>query len=158
MTSLFQILMLLLDVVWFILIAHIIMSWLINFQVQVLNLRQPLVAQLWYGLNRLLEPLYAPIRRLLPDMGGLDLAPLVVLLGIYSLRIILFNSGGVFVARFFAEKSCLRRGFIWNKDGELFNLVHQIFMWDEFAHKSSLIKLETSNAQGIRSVIFRLRL
>ncbi|MEE9428252.1 MAG: YggT family protein [Paracoccaceae bacterium] len=95
MTSLFQILNLILNVVWFILIAHIIMSWLINFQV--LNLRQPMVAQLWYGLNRLLEPIYNPIRRLLPDMGGLDLAPLVVLLGIYSLRIILFNNAMAFL-------------------------------------------------------------
>jgi hypothetical protein len=56
MTSLFQILMLLLNIVWFIIIAHVIMSWLINFQV--LNLRQPLVAQIWDGLNRLLEPVY----------------------------------------------------------------------------------------------------
>ncbi len=94
MTSIFQILMLLLDVVWFILIAHIIMSWLINFQV--LNLRQPLVAQLWYGLNRLLEPIYQPIRRMLPDMGGLDLAPLVVLLGIYAIRIVLINNMAAF--------------------------------------------------------------
>ncbi len=94
MTSLFQILMLLLDIVWFILIAHIVMSWLINFQV--LNLQQPMVAQLWYGLNRLLEPLYGPIRRLLPSMGGLDLAPLVVLIGIYSIRIILLNNAAIF--------------------------------------------------------------
>ena len=43
MTSLFQILMLLLDIVWFFIIAHVIMSWLINFQV--LNLHQQLVAQ-----------------------------------------------------------------------------------------------------------------
>jgi len=42
MQSLYQILMLLLDIVWFFIIAHVIMSWLINFQV--LNLRQPLVA------------------------------------------------------------------------------------------------------------------
>ncbi len=90
MTSLLQIILMLLDVVWFILIAHIIMSWLISFQV--LNLHQPLVAQIWYGLNRLLEPLYAPIRRILPDTGGLDLAPLVVLLGIYALRIIIINN------------------------------------------------------------------
>ena len=90
MTSLFQILMLVLDVVWFIMIAHIVMSWLINFQV--LNLRQPIVAQVWHGLNRLLEPLYQPIRRFLPDMGGLDLAPLVALLGVYALRIILINN------------------------------------------------------------------
>ncbi len=94
MTSLFQILMLLLDVVWFIMIAHIIMSWLISFQV--LNLRQPIVAQLWHGLNGLLEPLYAPIRRFLPPMGGLDLAPLVALIGVYALRIILINNAAVF--------------------------------------------------------------
>lgn len=94
MTSLFQILMLILDVVWFILIAHIVMSWLINFQV--LNLRQPLVAQIWFGLNRLLEPIYGPIRRVLPSMGGLDLAPLIVLIGIYALRIILTNNAAAF--------------------------------------------------------------
>jgi YggT family protein len=94
MTSLFQILMLVLDVLWFIMIAHIVMSWLINFQV--LNLRQPIVAQVWYGLNRLLEPIYQPIRRFLPDMGGLDLAPLVALLGVYALRIILINNAAFF--------------------------------------------------------------
>ncbi|QFT64836.1 YggT family protein [Roseivivax halotolerans] len=94
MQSLFQILMLLLDVVWFFIIAHVIMSWLINFQV--LNLRQPIVAQIWDGLNRLLEPLYRPIRQILPNMGGLDLAPLVVLIGIYALRIILANNAGLF--------------------------------------------------------------
>ena len=95
MTSIFQILMLILDVVWFVMIAHIIMSWLISFQV--LNLRQPLVAQIWYGLNRLLEPIYAPIRRFLPDMGGLDLAPLVALIAVYALRIVLINNAYVFV-------------------------------------------------------------
>ena len=76
MLSLFQILMLILDIVWFFIIAHVIMSWLINFQV--LNLNQQFVAQVWYGLNRLLEPLYAPVRRILPNMQGLDLAPLVL--------------------------------------------------------------------------------
>ena len=78
--------MLILDVVWFIMIAHIIMSWLINFQV--LNLRQQLVAQIWDGLNRMLEPIYSPIRRVLPNTGGLDLAPLVALIAIYALRIV----------------------------------------------------------------------
>ncbi len=60
------------------------MSWLINFQV--LNLRQPLVSQIWYGLNRLLEPIYSPIRRILPNLGGIDLAPLVALIAVYALR------------------------------------------------------------------------
>ena len=94
MPSLFQILMLLLDIVWFVIVAHVIMSWLINFQV--LNLRQQLVAQIWYGLNRLVEPVYGPIRRALPQMGGLDLAPLVVLVGVYALRIVLANNANAF--------------------------------------------------------------
>ena len=94
MQSLFQILMLILDVVWFFIIAHVIMSWLINFQV--LNMRQQLVAQVWYGLNRVLEPLYGPIRRILPPMGGLDLAPLVALLAIIAIRIVLQNNIALF--------------------------------------------------------------
>ena len=94
MTSLFQILLLILDVAWFIVIIHIIMSWLISFQV--LNLRQPFVAQIWDGLNRLLEPVYSKVRQFLPNMGGLDLAPLVVLIGLYAVRIILKNNIGAF--------------------------------------------------------------
>ncbi len=94
MQSLFQILMLILDVVWFFIIAHVIMSWLINFQV--LNLHQPFVAQIWNMLKRILEPLYGPVRRILPPMQGLDLAPLVVLLGVFALRIILVNNAAAF--------------------------------------------------------------
>ncbi len=94
MTSLFQILMLVLGIAKFFVFAHFIMSWLINFQV--LNIRQPVVQQIWYGLNRLLEPLYGPIRRILPSMGGLDLAPLVVLIAIYALEIVLSNNMAYF--------------------------------------------------------------
>ena len=94
MTSLFQILMLILDIAQFIVLAHVILSWLINFQV--LNIRQPLVAQIWYGLNRILDPVYEQVRRILPNMGGLDLAPLLVLLAIYALRIILTNNAAAF--------------------------------------------------------------
>jgi YggT family protein len=95
MTSIFQILMLILDIAQFIIIAHIIMSWLINFQV--LNLRQPLVASLWDGLNRLLEPVYGRVRQVLPNLGGLDLAPLVVLVAVYALRIVLVNNAAAFL-------------------------------------------------------------
>ena len=68
-------------------IAHIVMSWLISFQV--LNLRQPQVGTIWYWLNRALEPIYAPIRRVLPQTPGLDLAPLVALIVVIFLRRIL---------------------------------------------------------------------
>lgn len=84
MMAIYGPLALILNVAFFILLAHIIMSWLISFQV--LNLHQPFVNQLWYGLNKLLEPIYGPIRRILPDTRPLDLAPLVVFIIIISLR------------------------------------------------------------------------
>ncbi|MFN3576630.1 MAG: YggT family protein [Tabrizicola sp.] len=95
MTSLYEILMLILGIAKFFILAHFVMSWLISFQV--LNIRQPLVAQIWHGLNRLLEPLYGPIRRILPAMGGIDLSPLVVLIGIYALEIVLRNNVAAFL-------------------------------------------------------------
>ena len=87
MCSILQIVHLLLNVAFVIMLVHIIMSWLINFQV--LNLRQPLVHSIWDGLTRLLEPIYAPIRRVLPNTGALDLSPLVVFLAIIIFRDIL---------------------------------------------------------------------
>lgn len=90
MTSVVQIIFMLLDVVWFVVVAHIIMSWLINFQV--LNVNQPIVMQIWRGLTQLLQPLYGPLRRWLPQIGGLDLAPLVVILGIMAIKIVLQNN------------------------------------------------------------------
>lgn len=84
MMAIYGPLRLILDVAFFIMIAHIIMSWLISFQV--LNLRQQFVAQLWYGLNRLLEPIYGRIRRILPDTRPLDLAPLIAIIIVISLR------------------------------------------------------------------------
>lgn len=94
MISLYQALTLILDVIWFVMIAHIILSWLISFQV--LNMRQPLVAQIWDGLNRLLEPIYAPIRRILPNTGPLDLAPLVAFIVLIILQQVLRNNAGFF--------------------------------------------------------------
>ncbi|HPG21985.1 MAG TPA: YggT family protein [Amaricoccus sp.] len=95
MSSLLQILLLVLDLAWWIVIAHVIMSWLINFNV--LNRNQPLVWQIWVGLNRILEPVYRPIRRFLPDMGGLDLSPIIVIVALYAIRIVLINNAAVFL-------------------------------------------------------------
>ena len=90
MTSIAQIRLFVLDILWWILIVHIIMSWLINFQV--LNMRQPLVAQIWSGINKLLEPIYRPLRRVIPPMGGMDITPIVVFIGIYALRVLIINN------------------------------------------------------------------
>ncbi|MAQ45847.1 MAG: YggT family protein [Celeribacter sp.] len=84
MIMIYQLLMLLLNVAFFIMLAHVIMSWLLNFNV--LNYRQPVVMSIWDGLNKLLEPVYRPIRRILPDTGPLDLAPLIAFLIVIALR------------------------------------------------------------------------
>jgi len=87
MSNLQEIALLLIGVARFFIIVHFIMSWLISFEV--LNIRQPFVYQIWSGLNRLLDPIYAPIRRILPSMGGVDLSPLVALIGLEILRILI---------------------------------------------------------------------
>ena len=95
MQSLFEILLLILGIARLFIFAHFIMSWLLAFNV--LNPRQQFVQQVWQGLSRLLEPIYRPIRNILPPMGGLDLAPLVALIAIYALEIILRNNVAYFV-------------------------------------------------------------
>ena len=89
MAAIADILFMFLNIVKFFIFAHFIMSWLIAFNV--LNPYQPMVGQIWNGLTRLLEPIYGPIRRVLPSMGGLDLAPLVALFGIFALERILVS-------------------------------------------------------------------
>ena len=84
MMAIYGPLILILNVIFYFMVAHIIMSWLINFQV--LNLHQPLVYQIWVGLNRLLEPIYQPLRNILPDTRPLDLAPLAAFIILISLR------------------------------------------------------------------------
>jgi YggT family protein len=90
MTSIATILLMVLNIAWWIVIIQAVMSWLINFDV--INMRQRFVYTIWSSLNRLTEPLYAPIRGILPPMGGLDLAPLVVLIGIAALQIVIANN------------------------------------------------------------------
>ena len=90
MTTIVQVIFLILDVFRFFVIAHLVMSWLLRFEV--LNIRQEFVGQVWYGLQRLLEPVYSRVRRLMPDLGGIDLSPIVVLVLIEILRIVLRNS------------------------------------------------------------------
>ena len=94
MQSIFEILMLLLGVARFFIFAHFIMSWLIAFNV--LNTNQQFVASVWYTLQRILDPIYAPIRRVLPNMGGIDLSPIVALIGIEVIRILLINNASLF--------------------------------------------------------------
>lgn len=85
--ALFQIIMILLNVLWWIIIVQAIMSWLIAFNV--INTHNEVVRSIWVALDRLTEPLYRPIRRVMPDLGALDLSPMVVLLIIIILQTVL---------------------------------------------------------------------
>ena len=75
---LLDILMILLNILWWIIIVQAVMSWLIAFNV--INTHNDFVGQLWYVLDRITEPLYRPFRRIMPDFGGLDLTPMAVLI------------------------------------------------------------------------------
>ncbi len=79
-----EILLIILRVVWWIIIIQAILSWLIVFNV--INTHSEPVRQISGTLDKLTEPLYRPIRRILPDFGGLDLSPLVVLVGLAILE------------------------------------------------------------------------
>ena len=85
--SLFQIIDVLLQVLWWIIIIQAVLSWLVVFNV--INTHNDFVRSFFNALDRLTRPLYAPIRKIMPDFGGLDFSPVVVLLLIYVLRILL---------------------------------------------------------------------
>jgi YggT family protein len=85
--AVFQIIDMLLWLLTIIIIAQAILSWLVAFNV--INTHNDFVRQLLYALDRLTDPLYRPIRRILPDFGGIDFSPMVVLLILFALRTLL---------------------------------------------------------------------
>ena len=70
-------------VIW-IIIAQVIISWLVAFNV--INTSNQFVRSLLTGLDRLTEPMMRPIRRVLPDLGGIDLSPMVLILGLILIQ------------------------------------------------------------------------
>ena len=74
----YSIAQILLTVGWWIIVVQAILSTLIAFNV--INTYNDFVSSLWRGLNTLTEPVYRPIRRILPDTGPMDFAPFVVLI------------------------------------------------------------------------------
>ena len=72
------------DIYVWVIILSAVLSWLVAFDI--INMRNRFVYLVGDTLNRITEPVYRPIRRFLPDMGGLDLSPLIVILGLWFLR------------------------------------------------------------------------
>ncbi|MDZ7628578.1 MAG: YggT family protein [Parvularculaceae bacterium] len=69
----------------FVLIVTVIMSWLISFNV--INRHNQFVDAIWKTCTGLTEPLLRPIRNLLPNMGGIDISPIILILGLNALQI-----------------------------------------------------------------------
>jgi YggT family protein len=74
----------LLNLYFWVILITVIMSWLIGFNV--INGANPYVRQISYALHRLTEPLLGPIRRFLPDLGGIDISPIFLLLALQFLQ------------------------------------------------------------------------
>lgn len=79
-----------LNIYWWILIASAVFSWLYAFNV--VNPRNQVVGMIGDFLYRATDPVLRPIRRVLPDLGGIDISPIIVLLIIYFLRIFLWTT------------------------------------------------------------------
>ena len=73
----------------FVIIAAVVSSWLIAFGV--LNTANHLVRQIVHVLNALTDPLFRRVRKIIPPIGGLDLSPIVVLIGVQLLNYVLDN-------------------------------------------------------------------
>ncbi|UDL96054.1 MULTISPECIES: YggT family protein [Lichenihabitans] len=78
MRALLDVVLLVLHLYSYVIIGVAILSWLLAFDV--INFRNDLVRSIWNFLNALTEPLLRPIRNILPNLGGIDVSPIILLL------------------------------------------------------------------------------
>ncbi len=89
MASLIMLLIFMLDVYFWILIAAVLVSWLVVFNV--INPRHKGVGMICELLNRMTNPVLAQIRRFVPPIGGIDISPIIIIFGIYFLQKLLYS-------------------------------------------------------------------
>jgi YggT family protein len=77
----------LIDLFIIVLIVSIVLSWLLAFGV--VNRHNPVVSSIFNFTQAVTEPVMRPVRNVIPSMGGLDLSPIVVFLGLQALQIFL---------------------------------------------------------------------
>ena len=84
MRAILDVIMVALNLYIWVLIASAVLSWLIAFNV--VNTRNQFVSTVWDVLYRVTEPVLRPIRERLPNLGGLDISPIILLLIIYFIQ------------------------------------------------------------------------
>ena len=90
MTAIFWLIYTVLNIYFYCLVAHVILSWLVMFNV--INSYQPLVRTIMQFLHAIIEPVARPIRRVIPPIGGVDLSILVLIIAIQFLQIFIHTS------------------------------------------------------------------
>jgi YggT family protein len=89
MRAILDLVLLVLQLYTWVIIASAVLSWLLAFNV--VNYNNSVVRSIWSTINALTEPLLRPIRERLPNMGAIDISPIVLLLAIFFLeRVILY--------------------------------------------------------------------
>ena len=87
--TLYEIVGYLISLIVMLVIVQFVLSLLISFNV--VSMHNDIVASLWRAINLLLEPILAPVRRLMPDTGMIDLSPMVLIIGLTIVQIVLKN-------------------------------------------------------------------
>lgn len=77
------------DLYKWVVIAAVVFSWLISFNV--INAHNPFVRSLWNALLAVTEPLLNPIRRMLPDLGGIDISPIILFLALIFVQSVVIS-------------------------------------------------------------------
>ena len=92
--SIVPVVLLALQLYFYVIIASAIFSWLYAFNV--INPRNQVVGMIGQALYALTEPVYRPIRSILPSLGGLDLSPIVVILILILVQNLITNLSGCY--------------------------------------------------------------
>ncbi len=79
-----EVILMILDIYWWVVLATIIFSWLIAFNI--INTRNQFVASVWRVLGQVTEPVLRPIRRYMPKISGLDISPIILFLLIFLIQ------------------------------------------------------------------------
>ena len=87
--TLYEIISYLINIIVVVVIVQFVLSLLISFNV--VNLHNNFVAAIWQAVNAILEPVLAPIRRIMPSTGSVDLSPMVLIIGLTIIQIVLKN-------------------------------------------------------------------
>lgn len=87
--TIYQIVSYLISIIVMVVIVQFVLSLLISFNV--VNMHNQFVESLWRAVNAILEPILAPVRRFMPDTGGIDFSPMVVIIGLTIVQIVLRN-------------------------------------------------------------------